>query len=303
LLAQWKKTTQVNLDRLNRIYRDVVDSIKNMPNKHKIELQKLLDSAYYNIHLVEVGKSVHNIEYSERLLGASYEYIKKAVKFASPPYELPVFKGSSVNVPSECASCHYGIGETKVEVYGITFSHSRHAGANRIACVTCHSNAKKHGELVMEKEGCTSCHHKRTTNVDCQNCHQLENEFYGGGYMGLSQPNVMESGVGCVDCHLSNQKVVKPSGSVCLNCHEKGYDETMTKWQQATKKQVDDIKRLTLSLKSVNLSPALKKSLEAVDHLIVDIEKSSAWGVHNYEMISTMLARKQKELSQFTISN
>jgi len=303
LMEQWQQSTQAKLDELNKIYKDVVDSLKHLTNHRKAEAQRFLNDAYYNIHLVEVGKSVHNIEYAEKLLGTSYESIKKAVKLVAPNYIVPTFKGTSEYIPSECASCHFGISELKLEAYGMVFSHNRHVVKNKITCVTCHSNARKHGELVLTKDGCNSCHHRKTANADCQKCHSLEAGIYAGTYASSSQPNAMQASVGCVDCHLMNQQVVKPAKSVCLNCHDKGYDDTMASWQQDIKKQVDEIKRLTLNLKNVNLSPQKRKTLEEAERLLDDITKGSAWGVHNYDLVGSLLAQKKKELSQFTLSN
>ncbi len=303
LMEQWQESTQAKLDELNNIYKDAVDSLQHLRNHRRAETKRLLEDAHYNIHLVEVGKSVHNIEFAEKLLAASYENIKRAVRLVAPKYVVPAFKGTSEYIPSECASCHFGINELSVQAYGVIFPHDQHVVKNKISCETCHSNVRRHGELVIAKEDCSSCHHRKTANADCQKCHSLEAEIYSGTYAGLSQPNVMQASVGCTDCHLADRQVVKPAKSVCLNCHDKGYDEKMASWQQDIRKQTDQIKQLTLSLKSVNLTPENRQTWEKTKMLVEGVTRGSASGVHNYDLVRNILARAEKALLQISISH
>lgn len=59
--------------------------------------------------------------------------------------------------PSECGSCHPDFSTKAIKFANLDFSHSRHleGGAK---CSLCHSNAKNHGQILMGREGCMSCH-------------------------------------------------------------------------------------------------------------------------------------------------
>ena len=129
--------------------------------------------AQQNIHLVDIGKSVHNVQYSASLLDAAYGLLGEAVRQVAPQASLPAFASATELPPSECANCHFGVEEVTAERYGVLFKHSVHVVENQMECTVCHSNMRTHGELIATKEKCTTCHHRKQS-IDCAQCHTLQ---------------------------------------------------------------------------------------------------------------------------------
>lgn len=57
----------------------------------------------------------------------------------------------------DCNKCHHHYEDKEFTIYGTIFSHKPHKEGD-IVCETCHSNVKKHGEIVRDRKGCQECH-------------------------------------------------------------------------------------------------------------------------------------------------
>lgn len=57
----------------------------------------------------------------------------------------------------ECTKCHHHYEDKEFAIYDVVFSHTPHNEVD-IECEACHSNAKKHGEIIRDLEGCQECH-------------------------------------------------------------------------------------------------------------------------------------------------
>jgi len=289
LLKLWEESADKKIVELRKTINSV-DSLVKVP-----EAKKLVEKAKQAVQIVEAGKAVHNITYSEQIISKGYEYLGEAVKIAKVDYKLPknfVF----AKIPSECANCHTGIENISKQIYGVIFSHAKHVQENSLKCNTCHSNARRHGELILTKDGCNSCHHQKQTAQDCKTCHKISSEIYAGTYLGKSSPDIMnQAGVECVDCHIVNGKVVKPDEKVCLNCHESGYDAMAVEWRNDVKKLINEVKTLN--------SRYERKDKAEINGVISDIEKYSANGLHNYNLIVDVLNELKKKLSVASTSD
>ncbi|MEN3044642.1 MAG: cytochrome c3 family protein [Candidatus Hydrothermales bacterium] len=236
-------------------------------NKRKVDL---------NLLLIEEDKSfgAHNIKYVNLLLDEVERELKIETK--KPTLE----KIYSEN--SECINCHFGIENSVINFKDREFTHGPHLFKN--SCITCHFEVKpsevSHGKLKEVAEDCNSCHHMKNEK-DCEKCHEIQKKFYSGEYLSSSPDYMKNAEIGCVDCHLQNRFIVKPSPSVCSNCHERDYEENF-------KKDLDSIKR-EISNFEVNVHEILKKikskkEIEIFYKFLKDYEKfkiEGSFGSHN----------------------
>lgn len=300
LVKQWKTATVSSLAKIYSIYKVASSVIAKSSSEKKPEAQTILEEAYHNIRIVEVGKSVHNITFADKLLVASYNLMKKALSVIGSSSGLPVFQSSADFVPNECYNCHSGIQEISVKKFDMKFSHNLHIATKRIACVKCHSNQNKHGELIVTKDGCNSCHHaKVNTDEECGKCHQFQNQVFSGTYMNKNQPDYMKAGgVRCIDCHSDGMKIVKPETKICLKCHDDSYRQMAGDWMKEINKLLQEAESQINELKGAGLDEEGRTTLNEAKKLVNDISSRPSIYVHNSDLLSTLLSQKIKELKK-----
>ena len=298
LVKQWEAASIKRLNTINSIYRTVSYQITRSKSNKKTEAEVVLKKAYHNIRIVDVGKSVHNIEFADKLLLSSYNLMKKALTMIGTSIKLPEFKSDSEFIPNECYNCHAGIQEISLNKFGMNFSHNKHIVDQRIACEKCHSNAQKHGELILNKRNCNSCHHsKGKTNNTCEKCHSFQSNVYNGNFMSMNQPDFMKEGkVGCIDCHIKSDKVIKPDKKICLKCHEKDYEEMVPDWKNEVEELIKEIRGLVREANRLELSEEQRSKVKEINSLLNKINNYPSIYVHNYDLISTLLSGKKKEI-------
>jgi len=301
LVEQWKVAATKRIATIKGIYNTVSRQITNTSSANKDQAVNLINEADHNIKIVEIGKSVHNVQFADKLLIAAYNIMKKSLTVIGSSANLPEFKSDAEFIPNECYSCHSGIQEISVKKFDMNFSHNQHIAKERIVCNKCHSNAQKHGELIVNKESCNSCHHAKGKNNDaCANCHQFQQEVYSGNYLGKKQPDYMkEGGAGCVDCHMEADKLVKPDKKICLKCHGASYENTLTEWKNDVKKLSVELGELIKQAKSQNLSNDEQDELNETKKILAQINSYPSIYVHNYDLISSVLSEKIKILKKY----
>ncbi|MFZ1323183.1 MAG: NapC/NirT family cytochrome c [Ignavibacteria bacterium] len=300
LTKQWEQASIKRLSIINSIYNSVNSVVSGTKSNNKAEAEKYLAEAKHNIDIVEIGKSVHNVQFADKVLIGSYALMKKALSVIGSSKVLPEFKSSSDFIPNECISCHSGIEEISVNKFGMKFSHNQHVVKSRVACAKCHSNAKKHGELVVNKDNCNSCHHSRVnSDDDCAKCHNFQNLIYSGNYMGKSQPDIMKAeGVGCIDCHSDAVEIIKPDINICLKCHDDGYDEMGVEWKVDVNKLEKELEAELQRVKGLSPDSEMTEQINESKKLLSDISSRPSIYAHNYDLISTLLSEKIKALKK-----
>ncbi|MDW8108802.1 MAG: cytochrome c3 family protein [Candidatus Kryptonium sp.] len=284
LFALWKESIAEKIYKLKQQIHIVDSLVKNVSRA-----REYVEKARNAVFIVESGKAVHNIKYSDQIIISGYRYLVEALKIAKINYDVSDFFVSS-KVPKECANCHAGIESITNPIYGTLFSHSTHVQKRDIKCGVCHSNVRKHGELILTKDKCNSCHHQNLTAEGCKTCHQVENEIYIGAFMGKNIPDVMhQAGVECADCHVLNNKVLKPDEKACLNCHESGYDDMAVDWKNDVKKFVEEIKALSLRY--------FEKDKDEILKIVNQLERHGAGGLHNYSLTIEVLNDLKRKMS------
>jgi hypothetical protein len=300
LVEQWKEASVKRVASINSIYKTVSFQISSSGSDKKPDAEKLLDEAYHNIRIVEVGKSVHNVQFADKLLIAAYGLMKKSLTVIGSSMNLPEFQSGNEFIPNECYNCHSGIQEISVKVFDMKFSHNQHIVKNRIACIKCHSNARKHGELIVSKDNCNACHHTKVNSDDeCSKCHQLQTQVFEGNYMNQSQPDYMKSGeVKCIDCHSDAVKIIKPTDKICLKCHDDSYSALAKEWKGDIQKLLKDANTEIQNLKDRQLDGDGQALVNDTKKLVGDISSNPSIYVHNYDLLSSLLSEKIKKLKK-----
>jgi hypothetical protein len=302
LIEQWKTATSKRIDIINAIYRNVKQQVSNSSSSRKSESLTLLEQTNHNIKIVELGKSVHNVLFAEKLLLGSYDLMKKALTVLGSTVNLPEFTSSTEFIPNECFNCHSGIQEIAVKKFDMNFSHNQHIVKNRISCSKCHSNKNKHGELIVSKQNCNSCHHTQVnTSTDCEKCHKFPTQVYNGTYMNKSQPDFMKSGgVVCIDCHSDAVKIIKPKEEICLKCHDNSYKEMAVEWKNDIRKLTKEVEAFLTELRDSEQSDEQKAIISELRKVIKDVSANPGIYIHNYDLISSLLSDNFKKLKKLS---
>lgn len=296
LIKQWEASSLKRLAVIKSIYNTTNSLIKNSSSNRKNEALLKLDEAMHNIKTVDVGKSVHNIQFADKLLVGAYGIMKEALEMVGSKTQLPKFEASTEYVPNECYNCHGGIQEVKVNAFGKSFSHNTHIVKQRLQCDRCHSNSKKHGELILNKESCNACHHTNgKKNESCSGCHNLQSQVYNGSFEGKNEPDIMkQAGVNCTDCHLDKDKIYKPGTENCAKCHDAEYSKMMDEWKTDVNKSAGTIREIISKINMDNDAEVI-----AAKNLINKISAYRSLYVHNYGLISDLLSQKKKALEKY----
>lgn len=302
LMVQWKEGTTKRLATISSIYRTVSPIVSRSSSPNKAEAEGLLKQAEHNIRIVEVGKSVHNIQFADKLLIGAYSLMKQSLSTIGSTNMLPEFKSASEFIPNECFNCHSGIQEISIKKYDMNFSHNQHIVNQKIVCSKCHSNEQKHGALIITKQNCNNCHHSQSkTNETCAKCHKFQDQVYNGNFQNKNQPDFMKTGgAGCGDCHVSGDKVVKPDKIICLKCHEAGYDDMMGEWKMDVKKLTSELSDLIQQTKDLQLNNEDKAEVDEAKKLLSQLNSYPSIYVHNYDLLSSTLSEKIKVLKKIS---
>jgi len=299
IMRDWEISTEKKLNKIKAIYRRISQEIRDTKNAKREKAQELLAEAAFNIDIVDRGKGVHNVEYSQELLSASYKKVVDALNVIDSSYKPESFLGVAKEIPTQCSHCHAGIEEINMQIFGLDFPHQKHLIEQKIQCSTCHSNVRKHGEFVATKHGCAVCHHK-DTEKDCTSCHQIQKTFYQGGSMnGFNIPKdiMFEAEAVCIDCHLGPQNQIFHSDSMkCLDCHDDDYREIFFEWQDSVKNLITSLKTALKELSEVKLTAEQKNQILSIKKILQKIELDGSYGVHNYSFIEETLANLKKQL-------
>jgi hypothetical protein len=299
ILQGWEDSTKKKLTQIKRTYNQVSSEIARKGHPQKDTAEALLAEALFNIEIVEKGKSVHNVTFSQELLLASYNKMLEALRTVESRYTPQAFQIVSSEIPTLCANCHTGIEEINKEIFGMSFPHKKHLIEENIDCSQCHSNVRTHGEFIATKKSCATCHHE-DTSTDCGKCHTLQHALYiGGEWEGKKIPKdiMAEAEVECVDCHVGdNDRIYRSDKNKCAECHDEEYADMHTEWQASVKELMESLKD-SISRKRKNpLTSQEQVFLRGIEKELQLIELDGSIGIHNYMYIEETLTGLKKKI-------
>ncbi len=294
ILKNWENSTKKRLAEIKDISAQAAVAVRSAAGPKKKESSALLDEARFNIDIVEKGKSVHNMAYSQELLTASLEKIREALAVVGSSYRPEATTLLSRETPNACLTCHAGIEEITRPVFGLQFSHRKHAVGQKLKCSTCHSNVRRHGELTATKASCASCHHQESKK-SCGECHALQKTLFEGGALEdvkVPKDIMAEAGASCPDCHLDKaKKVVRPDGGACVACHDEKYRATFTEWRDDVRSRVEKIRSTLHALYKKPLTDPEKAVVQKTEEALRMIDLDGSSGIHNYLFIGEYLTK------------
>ncbi len=299
ILDQWKLVMDKKTNLLEEIMGNTKVEIDNFHGDEKIktESKNLLSDAIYNFNLVKKAKIVHNVAYSDELISSAMHNVRQALDIIDSDRELPDISIYSTLVPSECKNCHYGMEEISVVAFGIQFSHDIHIIDQKLPCSKCHSNIKEHGETIISKNDCLSCHHTQEA-VTCEQCHGLQASIYSGEIeFARDEADIMyEAEITCQDCHHDDEsEVVRNNVEACEACHDEDYAEILAGWQEDTQNLLDQVGE---KLNRPRSAGNAELNIGHIRQVFEKIQADNSRGAHNIEAITRILEEMDGELSQ-----
>ncbi len=211
---------------------------------------------------------------------------------------------------SECAQCHPGYQDKKINIFNVQFLHKRHF--HRVAsCDICHSNAMKHGTINLERENCLKCHHKTVREVfkvECKACHRVQLAFMNGSAYALMvvSPDPMAGEVSCEDCHkgIEEKHDIEKLKQSCVECHDEEYARKIDQIGASISKELaQTLSRIDEARSSIQVLDPMKK--EASERLLKEsseitrillTDKSS--GMHNSKYAYKLLEKTNEILDR-----
>jgi nitrate/TMAO reductase-like tetraheme cytochrome c subunit len=172
ILPSWQREMDRKLAEVDRVVRGASEAAGSASVRTRGTVDSLLGLAVQNLAFVRQGKSAHNIGYADRLLRASLDLVRQAVRAGSLPYTIPAIDLGPAVGDNVCLQCHLGAERKKVAFDGTTFDHERHVVAAGLDCTRCHSSFDDHGKTrLTTTRDCASCHHTAVNQANCATCH------------------------------------------------------------------------------------------------------------------------------------
>jgi len=295
ILKNWQDATKTRLSEITGIAARADAEVRRAAGPARDRATALLRDARFDIDVVEKGKSVHNMAFSQEPLSAALERIREALAAAGSAYKP---QATSLlltrETPNACLTCHAGIEAVAASAFGLPFSHKTHVVGRSLDCATCHSNAVRHGELTATKASCAPCHHEPMKKT-CGQCHTLQKTVYEGGTLGdvqVPKDIMAEAGAACADCHLDKaKKVVRPDGGACVACHDESYRATFNEWRAAIRGRVDEIRAALHVLYKRPLTEAEKAEAGRIEEALRTVDLDGSAGIHNHLFLDEHLTK------------
>jgi nitrate/TMAO reductase-like tetraheme cytochrome c subunit len=267
--------------------------------------QNLLNEARHNYSFVLLGKGVHNIEYSFKLLNAANNKTEQALAAIDKGYKPKEFQTQMT-----CTTlCHVGVEKRTVPFNDIKFSHETHVTGKSLKCSDCHAPRENHGKTFQKN--CADCHHgKEMKKVKCEDCHvSVKRMVQGKGGIGVKErPSNKLDVVECMDCHRGVAAKKKDTFDAikkrCIECHDQSYGEMAVRWKTASegllKKVVPKLDKVREEIGRIELRKGhtfVYRKLYGEAEFNFNLVKKGN-GVHNLEYTEELLEFANRRLDE-----
>jgi nitrate/TMAO reductase-like tetraheme cytochrome c subunit len=172
ILPSWQQEMDRKVRAAGSAVRGARRAAGSGPSSTRARVDSLLGLAEDNVEFVRLGKGAHNIAYADRLLRASLDLAREAVRTGPLSYRVPsVDLGPEIG-ENVCLQCHLGVERRTVTFQGTKFNHERHAVDAGLPCTSCHTGLDDHGKnLLSSTADCVGCHHREVSPETCAHCH------------------------------------------------------------------------------------------------------------------------------------
>jgi len=303
LLSKAENDTNQRIYNIQKILYDYEKKNGNSASFRKA--QNLLNEARHNYSFVLLGKGVHNIEYSFKLLNAANNKTEQALAVIDRGHKPREFQTRMT-----CTTlCHAGIEKRAVPFNDIKFSHETHVAGSGLKCGDCHSPRETHGKTLMKN--CANCHHgKEIESVKCNDCHvSVKRLVQGRGGIGVKErPSNKLDVVECVDCHRGVPAKKRDSFEAikkrCIECHDQSYGDMVVRWEAATegllKKVAPKLETVKEEIRRIELRGGhtfVYRKLYGEAEFNYNLAKHGN-GVHNLEYVEELLEFANNRLDE-----
>jgi len=300
MLDDWLATAEAGSQSTNALLARVEDALKGAsdPSADKRKgVEDTIAATRRTLALLSREVAIHNIAYAIDAFHAARKDLLAALELLNKAVEPPQPLITENKMLRSCIGmCHLGLGRnTTVSFEGTEFPHDRHVGDRGIDCMTCHDNEPQHGKMVIAKAGCSSCHHKNSS--ECASCHTLQAAMFAGKGDGKIIPSASTkhspmSDVPCEACHTQKAKpddAPKAVAEACDQCHDKGLGKITISLNQGTTRKLYNRSLERLSSLGSPTAPERAAAVAAVRAKLETIRRDGSWGVHNKDMVDVLL--------------
>ena len=123
-------------------------------------------------------------------------------------------------------------------------------------------------------------------------CHEIQEQIYSATIPQIEfdiEDFMYSAGVECNECHMPDGDFERPDESICSNCHDEEYEDIMLDRQANIKASILDLDKKLNILNNTNLSEAEQLTVQLVTTGLEIINQDKSFGVHNLELIGTMI--------------
>lgn len=293
MLPQWQAAVGEQLERLRPLLGELEEALAAQPASATSEnpAQVPIQEARRNLALVAMdgSRGAHNVGYALDALRAGAERIDTARAALGLAAETRAVNGLPFVSADGCTDCHVGAGRP-AEIWAgeRAFPHQRHL-AQGLECSACHSTSE-HGQPAFPRAQCATCHHQESEAFDandCAHCHAAQASVLAGTLAGFAEkPGTMAS-MDCSECHGEAPTVLRPKPSMCVLCHEPGYDEKQNEWQHGIDALAEELTQALGAARRREVdAPVLEQAQRALDA----VQRDGSRGVHNFELCQQLLS-------------
>jgi nitrate/TMAO reductase-like tetraheme cytochrome c subunit len=305
MLEQWERKMGRSVE-LAKKARDRVARALERAEKAGRDTRRVrpaFESASYNVNLVDYGKGVHNVRYSQQLLVAAMDSLRAVVRLLGAKIDLPELERPPAALRSGCYQCHFGM-KAVVQYGDESFPHELHVSKRSIPCTQCHSDDRhpgslEHGRLAFGAGGCADCHHR--SEVACERCHPLQGKVYRGQVAGLPKEGdfMAQAGVDCEGCHTAeSDRVARPTGRACATCHDEDYASLKQEWQEEVRSKAHRLEKLLDRAEATGRVRKLGAEARRYRALLETVRSDGSWGVHNFQLLDGQLSEAIESLQE-----
>ena len=234
------------------------------------------------------SRGAHNAPFALDVLRSAAQRIDRARAARAPGAAANATALLSPPADAGCAACHVDVARRDpLSVHERDFRHADHLRIAGLSCAECH-RSEPHGAPAFPREKCASCHHTEREGLDpsdCASCHALQQSIFSGQLTGMdaAAPEMPEKT--CNECHGEAPGIVIPPATMCVLCHEAGYDRKLEEWRTATDERFARLEN-ALTAAPPSTDPA---ALERARQALATVAADGSRGAHNASLIGRLL--------------
>ena len=124
-------------------------------------------------------------------------------------------------------------------------------------------------------------------------CHPAQQAFFTGQIEGLTDAPVSMPDKDCASCHGEPPDIVIPPSSMCVLCHEPGYDEKLGQWRSES----DELRKELEEALAAAAPAADPQALASARRALALVGDDGSRGVHNIGLSERLLSEALARLA------